>query len=107
MKKSILILLVALCLVLCFFLGKELLFKDSGIAENGSDSSEVTVSRDEDLAPTPTLTPEEYDAMIQQEIEELQEEDPLMDENGEEIPSLDVSDGDVIVIGEDQGAGSL
>ena len=110
LKKIILVVLV-----LAFLL----LFVSYMRASQGADSSpqpELTVTATPVSPapaptptpdPTPTLTPEEYDAMIANEIEELKNEAPLVDEEGTEIPTLNVFDEDVLEIAENEAVGGM
>lgn len=110
MKKTLWILLAVCLLAACFFGVKHLFFRNPAPA--GPDASETPVSEAElsdstGNAEPQAMTDEEYDAMIKQEIEELQEEEPLLDDQGQEVPSMDVSEDEEIIIGDTEGAGSL
>lgn len=116
MKKFLLGLLILAVLALCFFGVKYVLFRapnpaaPSDSAESSAASAEAASAISSDAPPAepePSMTVEEYEAMMQQEIEELQNEESNSGEDGDEIPSLDVSEGGDIVIGDNEGAGSL
>ncbi len=110
LKKVLLVVLVLLAL---------LLFVSYLRASQGADSSpqpellvtatpvSPTPAPTPTPDPTPTLTPEEYDAMIANEIEELKNEAPLLDEEGTEIPTLNVSDNETVEIAENETVGGM
>ena len=127
MKKLFWVLILIIALFLCFFIAKLTVFYDAepdteqvlpaeetvaAETQNIENSAVPAATPSITPSPEPTATPEpmteeEYDEMIQQEIEEIQQEDPLIDEHGEEVPTLDISGEEEIIIGDTEGAGSL
>ena len=63
------------------------------VMSTGSTADSVSAGADEEI--------------MAEELDELEEEEPLVGEDGEEVPSVDVSDEAVIEIGETEAAGSL
>ena len=84
-------------------------------AETAAQSNAETVAPSEAPAATPTpvptpvvtLSPEEYDALIAGEIEEMQEESSVLEQEGTDAPTINVTDGEVLEITETQAVGGM
>ena len=98
LKKILLIVLILVAL---------LLFVSFLRASQGANTSQTEPTATPAPTPVVSLTPEEYDAMIAEELQELQNEAPLLDEEGKEIPTLNVSDEEIIEIGETEAVGGM
>lgn len=123
MKKLLWIFIIIIALLLCFVIAKLTVFYDNdpkpdetpmesavpAAFETSDIPKDGLTPEDPQALPEtpPPMTEEEYDKMIQEEIEEVQQEDPLIDEHGEEVPTLDVSDEEEIIIDDTEAAGSL
>ena len=101
MKKIIL-----LVLVLCFVLFLGVSFNSCGAS--GKNAAGLTDATSSVVStPVPTVDPEVLHQEIEQVNEEAKNEEPLVDESGETIPTVTISEQFEIELEENQGSGGF